>query len=232
MFDVHPFLFRLNWPLFRPAAGLSPEPFNLGVYKLTMFVFGDALRTFRFVLICFLLISVIPQVVLSSEDCTNPVPNRYGLATIIGNTYDPDDNIGFALLSGFALFDYDKIWHHAAPAPLRFKVEASIGSTWTQKKEVMASVGIFALYFLDKLAGHGFKPYVEGGIGGVYTGWKVEGQGSHLNFNPQIGIGTEFSIGSGPPFFTAVRLHHISNAGLKKDNRGANSIVLVVGRFF
>jgi hypothetical protein len=47
-----------------------------------------------------------------------------------------------------------------------------------------------------------------------------------------MGIGTEFSIGSDPPFFTAVRLHHISNADLKDDNRGVNSIVLVLGRFF
>jgi len=199
---------------------------------MTMSVIRDALRTFWFVLLWFLLLCVFPQDVLAGEDSIDDVPNRYGLATIIGNTYDPDDNIGFALLSGFALFDYDKIWHHAAPAPLRFKVEASIGSTWTKEKEVMASAGIFALYFLDRFNGHGFRPYVEGGIGGIYTGWKVEGQGSHLNFNPQIGIGTEFTIGSGPPFLTAVRLHHISNAGLKKDNRGANSIVLVVGRFF
>jgi hypothetical protein len=199
---------------------------------MTMSVISDALRNFWFVLLWFLLLCVFPQDVLAGEDSIDDVPNRYGLATIIGNTYDPDDNIGFALLSGFALFDYDKIWHHAAPAPLRFKVEASIGSTWTKEKEVMASAGIFALYFLDRFSAHGFRPYVEGGIGGIYTGWKVEGQGSHLNFNPQIGIGTEFTIGSGPPFLTAVRLHHISNAGLKKDNRGANSIVLVVGRFF
>jgi hypothetical protein len=199
---------------------------------MTMSVISDALRNFWFVLLWFLLLCVFPQDVLAGEDSIDDVRNRYGLATIIGNTYDPDDNIGFALLSGFALFDYDKIWHHAAPAPLRFKVEASIGSTWTKEKEVMASAGIFALYFLDRFSAHGFRPYVEGGIGGIYTGWKVEGQGSHLNFNPQIGIGTEFTIGSGPPFLTAVRLHHISNAGLKKDNRGANSIVLAVGRFF
>ena len=204
MFDVHQFLFRLNWPLFRPAA----------------------------LLICFLVISIFPQDILAGEESIDNVPDRYGLGAIIGNTYDPDDNIGFALLSGFALFDYDKIWRHAAPAPLRFKVEASIGSTWTKEKEIMVSAGIFALYFLDRFAGHGFKPYVEAGIGGIYTGWKVEGQGSHLNFNPQVGIGTEFSIGSGPPFFTALRLHHISNADLKKDNRGANSLVFMIGRFF
>lgn len=193
---------------------------------------GDALRNLWLAFICSLLISIFPQDILAGEDRTDDVPNRYGLGMIMGNTYDPAGKIGFALLSGVALFDYDKIWHHAAPAPLRFKVEASIGSTWTKEKEVMASAGIFALYFLDRFSAHGFRPYVEGGIGGIYTGWKVEGQGSHLNFNPQIGIGTEFTIGSGPPFLTAVRLHHISNAGLKKDNRGANSIVLVVGRFF
>jgi hypothetical protein len=25
MFDVHQFLFRFDWPLFRPAAALTPE---------------------------------------------------------------------------------------------------------------------------------------------------------------------------------------------------------------
>jgi hypothetical protein len=29
VFDVHQFLSRLDWPLFRPAAGLNSEPLNL-----------------------------------------------------------------------------------------------------------------------------------------------------------------------------------------------------------
>ena len=53
-----------------------------------------------------------------------------------------------------------------------------------------------------------------------------------LNFNPQMGIGTEFSISPAATYSAALRLHHISNAGLKKDNRGVNSIVFVIGRFF
>ena len=193
---------------------------------------AEVLPDLRVVLLCSLLISIFPQIILAGEESSNDVPNRYGQAMIIGNTYDPSGDIGFVLLSGFALFDYDKIWPHPAPAPLRFKVEASIGSTWTKKREFMASAGIFALYFLDRFAGRGFRPYVEGGIGGIYTGWKVEGQGSHLNFNPQMGIGTEFSVSSAATYLAALRLHHISNAGLKKDNRGANSVVFVLGRFF
>jgi len=96
----------------------------------------------------------------------------------------------------------------------------------------MASASIFALYYLDRIAKGSFRPYVEGGIGGIYTEWKVDGQGSHLNFNPQLGIGTEFSVGTDATYLAALRLHHISNAGLKEDNRGANSIVFVIGRFF
>jgi hypothetical protein len=179
----------------------------------------------------FVIIS-FPQVTMAGEDNPDHIPDRYGLTVNIGNTYDPSGDTGFVMLTGFALFDYDKIWPHAAPEALRFKVEISAGSTWTKGRDFMASTSIFALYYLDRFAGRGFRPYVEGGIGGIYTEWKVDGQGSHLNFNPQLGIGTEFSVGPAATYLAAMRLYHISNAGLKKDNRGVNSIVFVIGRFF
>ena len=163
---------------------------------------------------------------------TDEIEDRYGLAVNIGNTYDPSAKTGFVMLSGFALYDYDKIWPHAAPESLRFKVEVSAGSTWTKDKDFMASASIFALYYLDRFAHKSFRPYVEGGIGGIYTQWKVDGQGSHVNFNPQASVGAEFSAGSDAIYLAAVRLHHLSNAGLKEDNRGVNSIVFVIGRFF
>ncbi|MBW2584575.1 MAG: acyloxyacyl hydrolase, partial [Deltaproteobacteria bacterium] len=47
-----------------------------------------------------------------------------------------------------------------------------------------------------------------------------------------IGIGTEFKVDSGPPFFGAVRLSHVSNAGLHDENRGMNSVIILIGRFF
>jgi len=180
---------------------------------------------------CLAIIS-FPQAILGGEDNPDDIPNRYGLSLNIGNTYDPSGDIGFVMLTGFALFDYDKIWPHAAPEALRFKVEFSAGSTWTGNKDFMASASIFALYYLNRFEKGGFRPYVEGGIGGIYTEWKVDGQGSHLNFNPQLGIGTEFSVGPAATYLAALRLHHISNAGLKEENRGVNSIVLVIGRFF
>ncbi|MCK4987892.1 MAG: acyloxyacyl hydrolase [Desulfobacterales bacterium] len=193
---------------------------------------SHTLRIFSFLLFCYLFVISCPQTILAEEDNADQVPDRYGLATVIGYNYDPSENIVFGLISGFALYDYDKIWPHAAPEALRFKVEVSAGATLKNEKGAIVSAGFLALYYLDTLTGQDFRPYIEGGIGGIFTQWRVDGQGSKFNFNPQIGLGTEFSIGSGPPFLAALRLHHISNAGLDEDNRGVNSVVFVIGRFF
>ena len=190
------------------------------------------LPNLRPLFLCFLCLMIFPQAIYAENDNTDEVPNRYGAAAIIGYNYDPSENIFFGLLSGFALYDYDKIWPHAAPEALRFKVEFSAGATLKNEKGAILSAGFLALYYLDSLARGGLRPYVEGGIGGIFTQWRVDGQGSRINFNPQIGVGTEFSLGSGPPFLAALRLHHISNAGLADDNRGVNSVIFVLGRFF
>jgi len=169
---------------------------------------------------------------LSEDNNESDIPTRYGLAAVLGKTFDPVNDIYFTQLSGFIMWDYDKIWRHWAPEPLRFKVEGTVGLTVSPKTRAMASVGMMALYYLEFISSDRLVPYLEGGIGVVYTDFQVEGQGSRFNFNPQIGIGVEFERDSGPPVFGAVRLSHISNAGLDHDNRGVNSVVLMIGRYF
>ena len=159
-------------------------------------------------------------------------PTRYGLAIAGGNTYSPENDITFALLSGFILFDYEKVWHHKAPEPLRFKVEFNAGVTTRPETRAVISSGILALYYLRSLTTNVLRPYVEGGIGIIYTDFQVKGQGLRFNFNPQMGIGTEFKTSSNVTLFSALRLHHISNAGLHHENRGINSVVLMLGRYF
>ena len=166
------------------------------------------------------------------DDETGDIPTRWGLAASIGNTFDPDDDITFFQISGLIMWDYDKVWRHWAPKPLRFKVEATAGLAASPKTRGMGSIGMMALYYLESISNRRFNPYIEGGIGVIYTGFKVDGQGSRLNFNPQVGIGTELQPDAGPPYFGVLRLSHISNAGLHNDNRGVNSVVLMIGRFF
>jgi lipid A 3-O-deacylase len=158
---------------------------------------------------------------------TQSAPTRYGMALVGGNSYTPRNDISLFMVNGFALLDYEKVWHHKAPAPLRFKTEFALGSAAGSEHGFVGSAGIMAVYYLDHLSGRSLRPYVEGGIGLIYTEFRVEGQGLNLNFNPQAGIGVELPSG----FFTAARLHHLSNAGLDRDNRGVNSVVLMIGRF-
>ncbi len=157
-------------------------------------------------------------------------PDRYGFSVMYGNTYTPRNDIGLALASAFGLFDYGKVWHHPAPEALRFKLECAVGSATGSESGMVASAGILALYYLDRFAKGAFRPYVEAGIGGIYTEFRVKGQGLYFNFNPQAGIGTEIRSGS-TTYLAAIRLHHISNGGLDHENRGINSVMFVIGIF-
>jgi hypothetical protein len=182
-------------------------------------------------LLCFLVagILLLPSATLGGEE---HAPTRYGAGVNYGIAYDPGCGIDFVQVTGFALFDYDAVWPNRAPAPLRFKVEGNLGVTSAPRTRAIVSINMMALSFLDNLRTGHFRPYGEAGIGLIYTDFRVPGQGLRFNFNPQAGIGTEIDAGSGPPWFAAFRLHHLSNGGLHKDNRGINSVVFQIGRFF
>jgi hypothetical protein len=154
------------------------------------------------------------------------------MGVTVGNSYTPQNDISFMALSGFTLFDYGKVWRRKAPEALRFKLEAGLGSTTRPEKKLITSANMFALYYIRNFGLGSFRPYVEGGIGAIYTDFQVDGQGSRVNFNPQIGVGAEFNVDPDTTLFLALRLHHISNGGLNKDNTGINSVTLTLGRFF
>jgi lipid A 3-O-deacylase len=157
---------------------------------------------------------------------------RYGLSVVTGKSYHPTNNINFYMVSGFALYDYEKVWRHKAPEELLFKVEGSIGAAHDQKTRLVSSMNIFALYYLDMFKTSKLRPYIEGGIGVIYTDFQIRGQGLRLNFNPQLGIGTEFKTASDNSVFFALRLHHISNGNLDDDNVSIDSVMCMFGYYF
>jgi lipid A 3-O-deacylase len=184
-------------------------------------------------IVIFVAIFSISEMTAAGEKSTDEIPTRYGLAGILGHTFDPVSDINFLQITGFGMWDYDKVWHHWAPDPLRWKLEGTAGATTSPNTRAMISIGMMALYYLEPLSTSRLLPYVEGGIGIIYTDFQVEGQGSRFNFNPQIGIGAEIKReDSDKPFFVAIRLSHISNAGLSSENRGVNSYLIMIGRFF
>ena len=174
-------------------------------------------------------ILLLPAAALGAD---RQLPPRYGLGADFGQVYDPRDDVEFVQIEAFALYDYDAVWPHRAPAPLRLKVEGNAGVTVSPETRAIVSANMLALYFLDGFRSRRFRPYAEAGIGLIYTDFQVKGQGLRINFNPQAGLGTEIDLGDGPPWFAALRLHHVSNGHLYRANRGINSVVLQVGRFF
>ena len=135
-----------------------------------------------FLLLFFMALTIGP--VYADDTPSGEVPNRYGMTVVTGNSYDPRNDITFVQISGFALFDHEKIFPHKAPEALRFKVEGSLGSMTRPEKRLIVSANIISLYYINMLATKTFKPYVEGGIGAIYTDYQFEGQGTRFNFNP------------------------------------------------
>lgn len=167
----------------------------------------------------------------AQEPSSEEVPTRSAFGLSYGNTFHPDNDIGFILVNYMAVFDYDKIWPRGVPDNLRFKLEFSLGSTTTPENWVMTSAGVLALYYLDLFDSESVRPYIEGGVGLIYTGFRVEGHGSRLNFNPKAGLGLEFPMG-GESFFTSLRWDHLSNAYLNRDNTSVDSVILMFGFYF
>ena len=186
----------------------------------------------KIALLTMLLTIVVSASISAEENNMEDTPAQKGIALTAGRTYAPDSNIDFFMASGFILYDYEKIWKHKAPDPLRFKIEGNLGVADYTKTRLVASANIFALYYLDLFETQKLKPYIEGGIGIIYTDFQVRGQGLRLNFNPQIGLGTEIKTGSGDTLFFSLRIHHISNGELDDENRGINSVMCMLGFYF
>ena len=171
---------------------------------------------------------------LSAQSNEGYAPTESGIFLNSGYTYDPSDGAIFSQISLFRLYDYDRIWKQKAPDNLRFKVEGSVGSAFLDDNDVkfIANAGILALLYLDRFETDRIKPYLEAGIGVIYTDYRVTGQDYRFNFNPQAGIGIEFKRKGSQNRFVALRMHHISNGGFGSLNRGQNSIVFAFGQYF
>lgn len=185
-------------------------------------------RIATLILCCLLATICLCRSALAGEE---PVPTRYGMAVLGGMAYDPDE-FAIGLLQGYALFDYERIFRHDAPADLRFRVEGNLGLAGKEGQRAIASVNMLAFKYLDRFAADNWRPYVEAGIGVVYTDFQVHGQGLRINFNPQAGAGFERAMGAGAALQTGLRAYHLSNGGLHEDNRGVNAVLLTVGWLF
>jgi hypothetical protein len=155
-------------------------------------------------------------------------PHEKALGLYLGTAYDWSD-MQFALASGQALYRYKAVGPDNAPDALGVRFEGNLGTavgTEFSGARLVASGNFLAVYDLPAYGTPKFIPYVEGGVGLIYTDFQRKRQGLRLNFNPVAGVGVRM----GSTFLT-LRLHHISNGGLHHENRGLNSVVLGFGKY-
>lgn len=156
------------------------------------------------------------------------VPHERAVGLMAATAYDWSDAC-FCLVSWQALYDYEAIWLHDAPDGLGIRFEGNVGTatgTEFSGARLVASGNLLAVCDLAPRDASGIVPYVEAGVGLIYTDFQRDGQGLRLNFNPVAGVG----IRMGSKFVT-LRLHHISNGGFDDDNDGINSVVLGFGMY-
>lgn len=185
-----------------------------------------------FLLSWLLLLGLWPMGVMAGEGgLRNPI--RLGVGLTAGHSYDPVPTFDFYQLTWVLQYDYDQVWPHQAPEPLFFKVEGSLGlADYLGDTRMMISVNMLAQYYLAGLNTGPLRPYLEAGIGLIFTDFQVDGQGLRLNFNPLAGIGCDLKTDTGTIWFSGFRIHHLSNGELHHDNRGINSVLLQIGRYF
>lgn len=172
-------------------------------------------------LVAFTLVGVTPAVAEESSP-------RYGMALLSGRAYQPE-RFGLLILQGSVQLPYAQVFWHDAPDSLFFQGEINLGITTDGRDRILAAVNMMAVKYLQTWSSGSWTPYLEGGVGIIYTDFKVKGQGLRVNFNPQIGAGAERLMPCGRKLAIGLRLHHLSNANLYRDNRGVNSVLVLTG---
>ena len=72
-------------------------------------------------------------------------------------------------------------------------------------------------------------PYIEGGVGMIYTTQHTHEQGTQYNFITQAGVGLQFFLTHKWALTGGYRFRHLSNAGLDGDNEGINHHFALMG---
>ena len=84
------------------------------------------------------------------------------------------------------------------------------------------------LKYSDKITSR-IAPYVEGGVGIIYSGLHTHEQGTQYNFLTQVGVGLQCFLNDNFALTGGYRFRHMSNAGITDDNSGINHNFFLVG---
>jgi hypothetical protein len=114
------------------------------------------------------------------------------------------------------------------PGLLQFQIEPAF-SYVTQPNKNMEAAAVFALKAGLFPETWRLQPYVKAAIGGIYMTQHSPIQSTQLNFCEYAGAGAHYFIGPANALSLELRYRHVSNAGLKKPNRGISGYITLIG---
>jgi len=82
-------------------------------------------------------------------------------------------------------------------------------------------------YYFD--LGYRIYPYIEGGLGVLYTDLRGYNLGGHFSFMETVGTGVTYFLNENVALNVGWRFRHISNASLYDENAGLNSDIIMGG---
>lgn len=92
--------------------------------------------------------------------------------------------------------------------------------------ELGLGLPVFTYYFDT---GTRFAPYIEGGLGVLYTDLRGYELGGHFSFTEAIGVGASYFLSDNFALNAMWRFRHISNASLYDHNAGLESGIVLAG---
>lgn len=159
----------------------------------------------------------------------NNIPSHSGMSIKVGNFVTPNDNTHYTLLTYSSLQPYTLLLEKPAHEMLKMNFELSVGYAEGNQSGTMVSANMLAQRYFTEPS-KGVRLFFEGGIGLIYSKFKIKGQGLYLNFNPQIGFGFDQYDAENRRRFISLRVSHISNGGLDMNNKWIDSVVLSFGQ--
>ncbi len=104
-------------------------------------------------------------------------------------------------------------------------------------KSTSFEIGVSPIFFRLTFGDGKFRPYLEGGLGIVYTELRSEIRvgntlGTRIQFASQGGVGLQYTLNPDMALALSARFRHISNAGMDSQNPGIDTIYGLLGFTF
>src|SRR5262249_24996831 len=148
------------------------------------------------------------------------------------------EEIAFSTSGGFGTRSLGSHRRHDL-ALITARYGRSLGRSWEFLAETFGGVqthprrrtlfGLTPIMRYHIAMGGGWVPFLDGGAGPTYTSIRQRDLSTTFEFNVQAGGGVHYFLGTNRSLTLLYRWLHLSNAGMKLPNDGANTQMLSAG---